>query len=73
MQDNIFNNDRMQYNDKFQRHGYWEVYRQKENDLLGKGYYVDNQKVGFWTEREPLSTGVIWLGWSDLNDRFYAR
>lgn len=40
-------NKNNQYNEKGQKHGYWEVYHENGN-LLSKGNYINGEKHGYW-------------------------
>jgi hypothetical protein len=39
--------DKKQYNEKGERHGYWEVYW-NTGELSYKGYFINNETYGFW-------------------------
>jgi antitoxin component YwqK of YwqJK toxin-antitoxin module len=36
-----------EYNDKGERHGYWEIYHNK-GKLSHKGNYINGKKDGYW-------------------------
>jgi len=35
------------YNNKHQRHGYWEMYYSSNGQLMYKGFYQNNKLVGY--------------------------
>ena len=42
------------YNNKNQRHGYWEVYL-PNGKLYYKGNYINNEQIGYWEIYEDNS------------------
>jgi antitoxin component YwqK of YwqJK toxin-antitoxin module len=41
-----------QYNDKNQKHGYWEYYYPNRN-IMSKGDYVNAERHGYWEYYYP--------------------
>jgi len=48
----MINKDIFHYNDKNQKHGYWEIYWQTGN-LAFKGNYLNGQKIEYWEVYYP--------------------
>lgn len=64
----------MPYNDKGQRHGWWEIYgggRLSKEKLAYKGYCKNGVEIGFWHERDNLLR--FSRGDNEIKHRFYAR
>jgi len=37
-----------QFNDKGQKHGYWEHIWLMNSSIFAKGYYINGNEVGYW-------------------------
>ncbi len=56
-----------QFNEKNQRHGYWEIYY-LNGKLAAKGTYINHKRHGYW-EEFLVNGQLYWKGYFDNDKR----
>ena len=57
------------YNNKGQRHGYWEIYHNNVI-IFSKGNYINGRRNGLW--EFYYDNGYIWYKCDYINDKIYG-